>query len=288
MKQYIFKNIRLIILNIRIFMNKKGFFRSVYHIPKLVIPIFKKNIREHGINYCIQSIIQLLFNFNYISIWINDYYKFWTWFYTKFKSSRTFNFQGNKYRYFYHRYSITWNNERSVEIPIIWKIVKEYESKKILEIGNVLSHFFHINHDIVDKYEKGNGIINQDVIDFKPIKKYKLIISISTLEHVGWDEIPREPLKILKAIENLKNLLNRSGKIVITLPIGHSPVLNKLITKNKLKFTKCFYLRRKSKSNKWKEVNLSKILNVKYGSFTRYSATGLVIGVIEKNDNLVQ
>lgn len=287
MKKYIFKNFRLIILKIPIFINKKGFFHFAYYLPKLVIPVFKKNIREQGINYCIQSIIQLLFNFDYISIWINDYNKFWTWFYTKFKSSRTFNFQGNEYKYFYHKYSITWSNERSVEIPIIWKIVKEYESKKILEIGNVLSHFFCINHDIVDKYEKGNRVINRDVTDFRPIKKYELIISISTLEHVGWDEIPREPLKILKAIENLKNLLNRSGKIVITLPIGHSPVLNKLIIKNKLKFSKCFYLRRKSRSNKWREVNLSKVSNVKYGSFTRYSATGLVIGFIEKSGNLV-
>ena len=283
-----FKNIRLIILKNRFLINKKGFFYFVYHIPKLVISIFKKNIKEQGINYCLQAIIQLLFDFNYISIWINDFHKFWTWFYTKFKSSRTFTFQGNKYRYFYHNYSITWDNERSVEIPIIWKIIKKYESKKILEIGNVLSHFFHINHDIVDKYEKGKGVINQDVIDYRPNKKYELIISISTLEHVGWDEIPRDPLKILKAIENLKNLLKPRGKIVITLPVGHSSILDNLLDINKLNFTKKYHMKRKSRSNRWKEVNWKKISNVKYGTFTRYSATGLVIGFIEKNDNVAR
>lgn len=225
MKQYIFKKVRLIILKIRVFVNKKGFFHFVYHIPKLVITVFKKNIREQGINYCIQSIIQLLSNFNYISIWINNYNKFWTWFYKNFKSSRTFFFNNRTYNYFYHRYSITWNNERTVEVPIIRDFIKNYENDNILEIGNVLSHYFTVNHDIVDKYEKGDGVINQDVIDYKPSKKYDLIISISTLEHVGWDELPREPLKIIKAINNLKSLLNRRGKIVMTIPLGHNLIL---------------------------------------------------------------
>ena len=29
--------------------------------------------------------------------------------------------------------------------------------KKILEVGNVLSHYFRINHDVVDKYENRQG-----------------------------------------------------------------------------------------------------------------------------------
>ena len=35
--------------------------------------------------------------------------------------------------------------------------------------------------------------------------KYDLIVTISTLEHVGWDEEPRDPSKVLRAIENLKS-----------------------------------------------------------------------------------
>ena len=55
--------------------------------------------------------------------------------------------------------------------------------------------YYKFEHDIVDKYEKKKGIINQDIVDYKPDKKYDLIISISTLEHVGWDETPRENYK---------------------------------------------------------------------------------------------
>jgi hypothetical protein len=66
--------------------------------------------------------------------------------------------------------------------------VKRYKERNILEIGNVLSHYFPVNHDIVDKYEKADGVINQDVVHFYSPKKYDLIVSVSTLEHVGWDE----------------------------------------------------------------------------------------------------
>ena len=77
---------------------------------------------------------------------------------------------------------------------------QEISWKKILEVGNILSHYFSVNHDIVDKYEKDVDVINQDIIDYHPNKKYDLIVSISSLEHVGEDETPREPKKILYAL----------------------------------------------------------------------------------------
>jgi len=103
-------------------------------------------------------------------------------------------------------------NERAVEIPIIWHIVRENKGKRILEAGNVLSHYFRVDHDIVDKYERAEDVINEDVVNFQPSKKYDLIVSISTLGHVGWDENPKEPSKILKAIEHLKIFFLRMVK----------------------------------------------------------------------------
>jgi len=67
-------------------------------------------------------------------------------------------------------------------------MVRKYRGKNILEIGNVLSRHIKLEHDILDKYETAKGVINEDIVDFKSEKKYDLIISISTLEHVGWDE----------------------------------------------------------------------------------------------------
>ena len=124
--------------------------------------------------------------------------------YYKFSDrSRSFKFQGQDYKYFNLWYNTTWNDERAVEIPIICRFIHENNNDNILEIGNVLSHYFNLNHDIVDKYEKSDGVINEDVVNFQTTKNYKLIVSISTLEHVGWDETPRDPTKIFDAIDNL-------------------------------------------------------------------------------------
>jgi len=164
--------------------------------------------------------------------------------------------------------------------------VKTYKGRNILEVGNVLSHYFPVNHDIVDKHEKANGVINQDVIDFHPSKKYDLIISISTLEHVGWDEnlrdhkILHDPMKILHAIENLKRLLAPKGKMIITLPLGYNPELDKLLRNGKIQFTRRFCLKRISEDNKWIEVYWKDVQNARYNN-PFHAANGLVIGIIE-------
>jgi len=208
------------------------------------------------------------------------------WYYKIFKSLITFTFQGETYRYFYHKYNTTWRNERAVEIQVAWKMVKTYKGRNILEVGNVLSHYFPVNHDIVDKYEKAAGVINQDVIDFHPSKKYDLIISISTLEHVGWDEnlrdhkIVHDSMKILHAIENLKRLLAPKGKMVITLPLGYNPELDKLLRNGKIQFTRRFCLKRISEDNRWIEVYWKDVQNARYNN-PFHAANGLVIGIIE-------
>src|SRR5215207_4369431 len=98
----------------------------------------------------------------------------------------------------------TWRSERAVELPIAWRRVRRTDATSTLEIGNVLSNYFPVRHLVVDKYERVPGVINEDVVDFSPPGKYDLIVSISTLEHVGWDPPePRDPLKLLRAVDNL-------------------------------------------------------------------------------------
>lgn len=148
--------------------------------------------------------------------------------------NKYFVFNGKRYKYFYHPYNRTWENERRFEIPIIWDIVEQNRGKRILEVGRVLPHYFSLSHDVLDKYEKSKDVINEDAADFVPLKKYDLIISISTLEHVGWDEIPKEPEKVIRAVENLKECLNLRGKIVFTIPRGENSYLDQLLDNNQL------------------------------------------------------
>ncbi len=229
----------------------------------------KKVYEEKGIYYIIRAGTEMII----------DYYCYFFCKNKVFKPSRTFTFQGKTYRYFHHMYNTTWRNERAVEVPIVWKIVKNYQGKKILEVGNVLSHYFAVNYDILDKYEKGEKVINQDVVSFQSSKKYDLIVSISTLEHVGWNEKPRDPTKILRAIKNLKRLLLPGGKMVITLPLDDNPKINELLEKGEMRFEKIYCLKRISRDNKWKELDWNNVRDSKYGR-PFPNANGLVVGVI--------
>ena len=206
--------------------------------------------------------------------------------YNKLLMSRaTFLFQGNKYAYFLHTYNVTWRNERTVEIPIV-KHILQGTSGDVLEIGNVLSHYFDVKHDIVDKYEQGNGVMTQDVTEMDTAKRYDLIISISTMEHVGWDEKPDhsalvdDPEKILKAISKLCSLLKPKGKIVITVPLGYSPHLDNLLESGRLKFDEMFFMKRAPGGRRWVEAAWAEVKDVGFNMQVP-TANALLIGYLK-------
>jgi hypothetical protein len=199
----------------------------------------------------------------------------------KIRRRKTFSVLGKNY-YYFDTYK-TWHSERAVEIPLVMEMARNYGGKDILEIGNVLEHHVHFEHDILDKYERSKGVINKDVVDFKSEKKYDLIVSISTLEHVGWDEWdgkPPDDMKIPLAIENLKTLITpQGGTIIITLPLGRNPALDKLLKEGVIRFSKQFYLKRTSKGNEWKEASWEDVKESKYNTPFPF-ANGLVTGII--------
>lgn len=89
--------------------------------------------------------------------------------------SRTFEVGGETYPYLLHNYNLTWSNERGVEVPVAWRLVERSGGKRILEVGNVLSHYHDVRHDVVDKFERAPGVVNQDMVDFDPRTRYDLI-----------------------------------------------------------------------------------------------------------------
>lgn len=190
----------------------------------------------------------------------------------------TFQFNGRAYEYLYHPYNRTWKNERGVEIPIFRELLLQHEGKRVLEVGNVLSHYFPIQHEVVDKYEVGPGVINKDIIDLVPQQPYDLIVSISTLEHVGWDEQPREPEKLLQAINHLQSsCLAPSGKLVASLPIGYNQYFDGLLNSGRSPFASQHFLKRISKQNYWVESDWEQCRDMPYG---RFVAHAIVIGTI--------
>ncbi len=176
-----------------------------------------------------------------------------------------FSFNGTPYPYFIHPYNTTWKCERAVEIPIVMDLISRKGNANILEIGNVLSHYFRFEHDIVDKYEKAEGVINVDVLDFVADKPYELIVAISTLEHVGWDEEPREPQKFLRCIHHLKKLISKGGTLMFTVPGGYNSYVDDIIRKRAIEQAQFYHFKRTG-MNRWAQTEFGDIDGLPYGS----------------------
>ncbi len=121
----------------------------------------------------------------------------------------TFTYGASRYPYLYARYKRSWLTERAVEVPVIGALVDHEPRARVLEVGHVLGHYRPIAHTVVDKYERAPGVLNRDVLELDDLGRFDLIVAISTLEHVGWDEAPRDPGKAVRAVAALRSLLRR-------------------------------------------------------------------------------
>jgi hypothetical protein len=196
----------------------------------------------------------------------------------------TFSFNGKKYFYLYKMKNFTWMTERTIEVPLVLPYLQEAyaNNKKVLEIGEVIRQFSEFKtHDIVDKYEYKKGVINIDVVDFKPKQKYDLVVSISTIEHVGWDA-PEEPdpEKIPQTLRLVKEWLASGGRAVITMPIGYNSELDKRLQSGVLPFSKEYFFTRISKGNQWREATREEALAKKYGT-PFHAANAIIMGIIQ-------
>jgi hypothetical protein len=136
----------------------------------------------------------------------------------------SFRWSGTDLDYFDHPYNTTAINERAVEIPIALTFLARHGHGVGLEIGNVLGHYGITGHDIVDLYELGPGVRNIDVFDVTGRRDW--IVSISTIEHIGWDHGPIDPEAAIGAIKHLRSLLAPDGHLLVTVPLGHHPHLD--------------------------------------------------------------
>lgn len=192
----------------------------------------------------------------------------------------TFRFQGSEYRYFRHPYNATWQNERAVEVPIVRRAIDDAGDARVLEVGNVLGNYAGHDHDVVDKYEPGANILNFDILEFRAKQPYDLIVSISTLEHVGWDDGESDPRKIPRAVGHLRSLLAPGGRAIVTLPLGYNRYLDELLRAGESGFDREHCLLRIART-RWCEVTRAGLGRPIYGK-PFPGANGLVIGIIER------
>lgn len=181
------------------------------------------------------------------------------------KNIGRFQYQGEDLRYYIHWYNHTWDNSRKIEIPIFHRMFEQNSGKFILEVGDVMNHYRLVYiHDVLDKYEKSVGVINEDIVDYIPKKKYDVVLSISTLEHVGFDEEAKDPKKFIRAIENIReSILAPGGFLVFSVPLGYNPWLDAILHNKILRFDEeIFYLK---KGDEWVVTEWENVKSAKMG-----------------------
>jgi hypothetical protein len=182
---------------------------------------------------------------------------------SRFARTRHFTFDGRQYPYLVHPYNETWSNERAVEVPIVLDELR-HAAGPVLEIGNVLSHYGPTSHHIVDKYERAPNVVNEDIETFTG-GPYELIVTISTLEHVGWNRREEtRPERLLAVLEHIRTLLLPGGRMVATVPLGYNHWLDERLRLDDLPWKRRF-LRRISRRD-WRQCNATEVATARYGS----------------------
>jgi hypothetical protein len=186
--------------------------------------------------------------------------------------SGTFSFRGSSYRYLFHPYNGSWKNERVVEMPILFEFIEGIPDTEILEVGNVSWHYRRSRrHEVVDKYEVGSGVRNTDVVDLVGPARYRRIVSISTLEHVGYDESPKDPGKIARSVKALSGLLVPGGEALITIPIGYNPLLDADLRAGAHDFDEVAFLRKDETGWRWREASGEECWGAPYRDYMAYA-----------------
>lgn len=166
----------------------------------------------------------------------------------------TFCLLGRSYPIQVSWYNRTWRNERQVELPPVLELVRHTDLEEILEVGNVLAHYGQAGHVVVDKYEEATGTLRVDVLDYHPGRSFRLIVAISTLEHVGWDEPEKDPAKFDLALDHLVSLLAPGGLLWATVPRAHNPGADAFLDHPREGFAVSFLVRGSLRPGDWAEA----------------------------------
>ena len=169
----------------------------------------------------------------------------------------------------YDRHNVTWANERCVELALARALMAGVRPERLLEVGHVTPHYFQGDHLVVDKYEPGS--LRIDIVDFAPPGHFDLILSISTFEHIAFDEPGEAPAreavatKVSAALDRCRSLLAPGGLLAITVPLGYNPALDGMIANGELGWDRAAWFKR-FPGRRWRQVSRSEAVLCRYGS----------------------
>lgn len=192
------------------------------------------------------------------------------------RADARFVFDDAELPYEYSLYGQTWRNERTIEVAVARHFLDAGPTGRMLEVGNVLHRYGIRGHDVLDRYERAvTGVLNEDVITFDPTTRYDTIISISTLEHVRYDEDEKDPRGSVKALANLRRLLAPGGRMLVTVPVNWNPGLDADIASGCFLLDRGTFYRRTSRYD-WAVAEPGHALAMQYG-LPHEAANGLFV-----------
>jgi len=170
-----------------------------------------------------------------------------------------FVWNGLRLAYFDHSYNHTALNSRRVEIPVVrWFIHQCRPKSRVLEVGNVLAHYGVAHWPVVDLHER--GAINADVMRWKPGKPVDLLVSISTIEHIGFGRYAGpKPVKASSVLARFKNFLAPGGEAVVTAPTRYNPELDAELKSGALGADRIWFMRMVG-NREWAECTMDEAL----------------------------
>ena len=174
-----------------------------------------------------------------------------------------FEFNGQDLAYFRHPYNRAGQNMRSVEVAIVRALVRGREWDRILEIGNVLGHYLDVGWPVLDAREKGPRVINADVMTWEPDDEFDLIVSISTLEHIGhgrYAGLTFPDATPAAALARIRSWLAPGGQAVLTVPLGYNELLDLQLAARDMPVDEVRCMVRVSADNEWAECSLEEAL----------------------------
>lgn len=189
-----------------------------------------------------------------------------------FKKEFTYRRKRLKYFLKVNRYI---SGERIVEIAVVADLLKNRKFRNCLEVGDTLSNYYKFPHDIIDKYERRRSVINADAYSYDFGKEYDIILSISTIEHIGHDELEKAPEKSILTIKHLIEFLSKDGLLMITVPLRYNDQIDSFVKSNEMKFDIRF-LQRVSFLNDWIEVSEERAFSKDY-DFMHFRANSVAI-----------
>jgi len=105
------------------------------------------------------------------------------------------------------------------------------------------------------------------------VPRFSLVVSISTLEHVGWDEEPKDPDKAAAALAAVDRL---GDELLVTIPVDYHRGFEQVFIDGP--FDSVVLAVKTSRRGVWERRPLSELSDVRYGH--PYAlGNGILVGV---------